>query len=90
MAMRATTKHYLIGLLAGLGFGVFLALALAEDGDLAPGITPRSIAWKVLKMGGLTLAVAAGVWHSRAYSRLGRAAEAEPAAAVDPPKAAGH
>ena len=87
MAMRATTKHYLIGLLAGLGFGVFLALALAEDGDLAPGITPRSIAWKVLKMAGLTLAVAAGVWQ--AYSRLGGAAEAEPAAAVDPPKAAG-
>ncbi|NBV46243.1 MAG: hypothetical protein EBR86_11575 [Planctomycetia bacterium] len=81
MAMHTTTRTYLIGVLTGLGIGLFAALALAEDGDLAPGIRPGTVGWKAVKFGGLVLVAVGAVW--RVWSGSGRGPVAEPDAAAD-------
>jgi hypothetical protein len=56
MKDRAQASLYIFGLAVGAGFGIFLALALAEGGTVTPG----SAAWKLLKFVGL-VAMMAGV-----------------------------
>jgi hypothetical protein len=68
------SKTYFLGMLAGTGFGVFLALSLAENGNLAPGITPGSTAWKVLKLVGILLAIGINIYQP--FARAKKAADA--------------
>ena len=82
MNERAQASLYIIGVTVGTGFGVFLALALTENGMLAPG----SAAWKLLKFGGLVAMVAGCVFQvmSRQRRPKGDAAFYEPTE-VKPP-----
>jgi hypothetical protein len=63
---RAQASLYIIGLAVGTGFGVFLALSLAEDGTLSP----HSATWKLLKFGGLVAMVGGCMFQF--MSRRGR------------------
>jgi hypothetical protein len=70
VALSAQAKFSQVGFLIGLSFGIYLALSLAEEWSLTAAIRPGSLAWKLMKLGSVTIMAGCGIYLNRLIKKL--------------------